>query len=80
MTVEDAVAWCAAHDVSVMFRTNGTQPRSVLIVAHGSPVKAEKPTFVEAVEDIARRLAGHIELSRAQSERVRERKTLGATK
>ena len=68
MTNEDAVAWCAAREVSVIFRPNGNLPASVVLLLHGSAIKAEKPTLPEAVEEASRRLVRHIHVEREVAE------------
>ena len=68
MTTEDAVAWCASHEVSVIFRPNGTErghaKRSVVVLLHGTGIKGEKPTLAEAVEEVAQRYERALQVDR----------------
>lgn len=79
MTDQDALEWCAAREVSVIFRQNGTMSASVVLLVHGTPVKAEKPTLPEAVEEASMRLSRFWAAEREQIEH-RRLGTPGATR
>lgn len=64
MTNEDAVAWCAAREVSVIFRPNATMKKSVVVLVHGSSIKAEKATLPEAVEEASMKLSRYFQAER----------------